>query len=376
MQGGKEHTWFARLAVAVFSCAIASGAAAAGRASTQDGQARGEQQLLEQRIDAIVEAAVGDGFAGGVAVLRGDRWIYTRVAGFSDASGVTPVRESTLFHVASIAKYFTAAMVLKAVEEGVLALGDSVDPLVAGTSLAGRGFTYQQLMAHRAGLGSSYAAEGKEESADALAAIAAVPWDAADIDQFKYSNDGYDLLGILLERAYARPYEELVREKLLMPAHLENARFWGEVDLADAAVVGQPLNRVPRPLRNRNYGMLGSGGLLITARDLARYQSALKRGLLLDRASSQALWAPRGTMSLGQATYGAFLIESSALGTVLSARGYEDWGDNAILNDYVDAGIIVAIVTSKGPAEGEGKPKPFRSRIAAAIERELATSTP
>jgi hypothetical protein len=75
-------------------------------------------------------------------------------------------------------------------------------------------------------------------------------------------------------------------------------------------------------------------------------------------------------MRLGQATFGAFLIERPGLGRVLSARGAEDWGDNAYLNDYSDCGVIVAIVTSRGPAENSGRPL-FRDSMIEAIERRL-----
>ena len=63
------------------------------------------------------------------------------------------------------------------------------------------------------------------------------------------------------------------------------------------------------------------------------------------------------------------------LGRVLSARGYEQWGDNAILNHYLDRDLILAVVTSKGPAEVEGeRPRPFRSRLAREIEAVLAVA--
>ena len=78
-------------------------------------------------------------------------------------------------------------------------------------------------------------------------------------------------------------------------------------------------------------------------------------------------------MSLGQAALGAFLIDHPDLGKVLSARGYEDWGDNAILNHYLERGMILAVVTSKGPAEEPGRrPSPFRTRLAQAVEEILA----
>jgi CubicO group peptidase (beta-lactamase class C family) len=332
---------------------------------------------LTARFDAIVNAAVADGFAGGVAVVHGEDLVYERTAGFSDAARRVPVTDSTLFHVASITKYFTACLTLRAAREGLLDLDGSIDRWVGGTGLAGRGLTFHSLLAHRSGLGSSYAAERKGDPLAASSAIARAPWSADDAGEFHYSNDGYDLLAILLEKIYGRPYEALVREKLLVPGlalspkpgPLDPVGFWGETDLTDPRRVGQPLRRVSRGLRKRNYGMIGSSGLLITARGLARFEQALGAGRVLDSVSLEALRAPRGSMSLGQATFGAFLVDHPSLGRVLTARGYEDWGDNAILNHYLDRETIVAVVTSKGPPEGQGEP--FRNRLAAAIEAVL-----
>ena len=322
-------------------------------------------------IDPIVDAALADGFAGGVALMRDGALVYDRVGGSSDARRNVPVTGETLFHVASISKYITATLTLAAAEEGQVGLAAPIAPLVPGTKLAGRGLTFLDLLAHRSGLGSSYAAERKASAAKVLAAIDTQPVDAAAVGRFRYSNDGYDLLAILLERLYGRPYEELVRQKLFRPACLAAPRFWGEVELTDPRRVGQPLRTVGARLRRRNYGMIGSAGLLITASDLARFQDALWNGRVLSRDSLRELLAPRGEMSLGQATPGAFLIDHSELGRVLSARGYEDWGDNAILNHYLDHDIILAVVTSKGPAEGTGA-APFRSRLAKAVEEVLA----
>ncbi len=332
---------------------------------------------LTRRIDSVVDAALAEGFAGGVALMRDGALVYERVAGFSDAGGKVPVTARTLFHVASISKYFTAVLALSAVDEGRIGLTDPVAALAPGTRLAGRSVTFLDLLAHRSGLASSYIAEGHEDAGAALAAIDSQPVDAEAAGRFRYSNDAYDLLAILLERAYERPFEELARQKLFGPACLAAPRFWSEVELTDPAVVGQPLRRVRAGLRKRNYGMVGSAGLLVTAADLVRFEHAVASGRVLSPASLAELTLPRGEMSLGQAALGSFLVDHPQLGRVLSARGYEDWGDNAILNHYLEHDLILAVVTSKGPAETSGSaPAPFRSRIAGAIEELLTASGP
>lgn len=328
---------------------------------------------LARQIDPVVDAALADGFAGGVALMRDGSLIYERVAGFSDARGKVPVTDETLFHVASISKYFTAVLALAAVDEGRIGLADPVAAVAPGTRLAARGVTFLDLLAHRSGLGSSYVAERHANADEALAAVDSQPVDAEAAGRFRYSNDGYDLLAILLERAYGRPFEELAREKLFGPACLTAPRFWSEVELSDPAVVGQPLRPVSDGLRQRNYGMIGSAGLLVTATDLVRFEHAVASGRMLSPTALAELTAPRGEMRIGQAALGAFLVDHPQLGRVLSARGYEDWGDNAILNHYLERDLILAVVTSKGPAEASGAAA-FRSRIAGAIEELLAAS--
>ena len=125
--------------------------------------------------------------------------------------------------------------------------------------------------------------------------------DAERVGGFRYSNDGYDFLGAILERAYEKPYEVLLAEKLFSAACLPNAQQWAMADLTDPRVVSQPLETVARSLRRRNYGMLGSGGLLITSRDLVTYQVALARGDVLSADSVKELFKPRGEMRLGHA---------------------------------------------------------------------------
>jgi len=321
-------------------------------------------------VNPIVDQALQDGFAGGVAIVRDGELVYNRVAGFADREGRVPVTGDTLFHVASMTKYLTAMLVLLAVDEERIALDEPVGPYLEGTDLAARGVTFLDLLTHRTGLGSSYVAEGISDPDQAVLAIDASGIDESRAGQFRYSNDGYDLLAIILEEIYEEPYEELVREKLLTPGCVQSAGFWGSVDLEDPQVVSQPLTELPTELLGRNYGMLGSSGFLVTAEGLARLQLALDNFDVLEASSVEALLLPRDEISIGATAMGAFIIENPVLGPTISVRGYEDWGDNGYLNDYRDCGIILAVVTSRGPAEASGKP-PFRDSISSAIEEQV-----
>ena len=322
------------------------------------------------KVDKVLDAAVASGFAGGVAIVRKGKLIYVRVDGYSDNARQVRVTDATMFHVASITKYLTAVLILKAAEVGKLALGDPIAKFVPELALGKRGITIADLLAHRSGLGSSYAAEATSEPIAALHAIDAVPYDETKRGSFHYSNDGYDILAIIIERVFGVAYEEAARSGVFAPACLENSGFWGQAALDDPHVVGQPVVAVSPELKRRNYGMIGSAGFLTTAADLVRLQSALASGRVLRSASLAELWSARGTASIGQVAYGIFLVEHSALGPTVSARGSEDWGDNAILNHYRRDDVIVAVTTSKGPREGTGDL--FRNTISKGIEAVLS----
>lgn len=330
---------------------------------------------LQRTLDAAVDRLVAEGFAGQISIMRGDTFIYRRLAGSADLEGAVPVSKTTLYHVASITKYITATLTLRAIEQGRLRLDTPVAEFAPGMQIAARGTTIADLLSHLSGLGSSYAAEAHNDGAAAITAIDAAPFDPTRIGAFNYSNDGYDILGVILERIYGAPYETIVRRELMAPACIENVAFWGEGGLTDPHHRAQALTPGVPTLQGRTYGMIGSAGFMITADELIEWQRALKNGRVLNEGSLEQLWAPRAPMRLGQATFGGFLLDEPRLGRVFSARGSEDWGDNAYLNEYLDCGVTIAIVTSRGPAENSGRPA-FRDQVLTPVEAALSEMCP
>lgn len=321
-------------------------------------------------LELILAEAAADGFGGQIALMRGGEIIYSGAAGFADNARRVPVREDTLYHVASITKFMTAILTLQAVEEGKLSLDDPASALFPDSPLALREFTLRDLLDHRSGLRSTYAAEDERDAGKAVKAIAEANAENPKDGDFHYSNDGYDLLAILIERAYGAPYETVFREKIAAPAGLQHYGFWGEAAISDPAVVGQPRRKIPRKLKRRNYGMIGSAGFLISAGDLVRLRRALDAGEIISAPMLAELNEPRDEISIGRVLYGAFLIDAG-LGPAISVRGAEDWGDNAYLNHYLACDLNVAVTTSRGAPEEEGASL-FRDRIIREIEESIA----
>ena len=354
---------FAALCLAVCQRPIAKNSASA--------QGDDEERTFAELIDPIIDAAVNDGFGGEVSVMKDGALVYSRAAGWSENGAKTPVVRETLYQVSSMTKYFTAVLTLKAIEDGAFDVEADAATLFPQTAIAARDFTLRELLAHRSGLRSTYAAEAETDADGAVDAIARANEANLKDGEFHYSNDAYDLLAVLIEKTRGASYESVFREEIAAPAGLSHFGFWGEGRLDDPAYRGQPIAPIDAGLKRRNYGMIGSAGLLISTDDLVAFEHALASGRILSARSLVELRAPRGEISIGSVAYGSFLI-ATPLGRAYSARGAEDWGDNSYLNDYADCGVIVAVATSRGPAEGSGKLL-YRDRLIPAIERELAS---
>ncbi|MEE2565388.1 serine hydrolase domain-containing protein [Hyphobacterium marinum] len=303
---------------------------------------------LTTTLDTVLADAAADEFNGQLAIWQDGVWLYSGSVGFADRERTRPISGETLFELASTAKYLTAIMVLQAVDAGRIAVTDTVSPYLDGSAIAERGTTIEELLSHRSALGASYAAEAVYSNEAALAAIDAEDYDPARRGDFRYSNDGYNILGLLLERLHGRPYEALAYRDIIDPACLDHTGFWSEPGIGDPARLAQPAEGYPESLVGRNYGMIGASGYLASAADLVRLQAALLDDRLLSDASRAELFAPRIVISLGAASYGGFLVDDPHLGRFHSARGSNDWGTNAYLNTYFECGIILAVTTSSG----------------------------
>ena len=172
-----------------------------------------------ERIGVALEHHLPLTHAAGIALAVTDREAVLGVAvrGVADAAAGTPVRPETRFQIGSISKSFAAIVALQEVEAGRLDLDVSVNQLLPWLELPEPfgPITLHHLLTHTSGL-----AIGTEESPTGLGAAArlrTLPPTFTPGERFWYSNDGFKLVGLVLERVCGMPIHELLRERLLGP---------------------------------------------------------------------------------------------------------------------------------------------------------------
>lgn len=248
-------------------------------------------------LQPLLDEVTAQPSAGVLRVDAGGEVVLERAWGLADRAHAVPMTPQHRIAPASGSKAFTAVTVLSLVADGTVTLGTTARSLLgADLPEIDDAVTIEQLLAHRSGIGE-YLDDDADPSAyllpgpmsgylgpeDFLPVLAGRPQRFAPGERFEYCNGGYIVLSLLAERAAARPYADLVRERVLVPAGMSGTDFFRSdepaADIATAYIlVG---DRWRTTVHHLPIVAGGDGGLHTTAQDVHRFWTALHDGRLL-----------------------------------------------------------------------------------------------
>lgn len=251
----------------------------------------------EGRAPSLVAAVVRDG----EAVWTGAR---------SSVADHAP-DQNVQYRIGSITKTFTAVLVMRLRDEGVLDLADTLEKHVPGTGAGDA--TIAELLSHTAGLAAETPGAWWERSAASLRpelrdVLGEQPLKHPAGRRHHYSNPGYTLLGSLVEAVRGEPWEDVLRREVLEPLGLSRTSGQPQAPHADGWAV-HPWADVLLPEPVQDLGLMAPAGQLwSTAADLARFAAFLMRGdeRVLSTESVREMKTPAGPAEAGdwERTYG------------------------------------------------------------------------
>lgn len=300
------------------------------------------RQFPAERFEGFLSAMISEHQIPGVAVsvMADGEVIYAKGFGSRDSAKGLPVTPETIFGVASITKSFTSLAAVQLAEAGKLSLDDPIKKYLPGFDVPGGGgdaITIHHFLTHTSGLpplpaldysimgntpgrsddgGDETPGEGGKEELPRIDTTEEL-LDFLKNGNFRmlgrpgeycsYSNDGFALMGPIIEKASGRPYEEYVRERILEPLEMGRSVFGAEEALAkgnatslyyrddDDQVVCTPHWSVAPPF-------VACGWLKSTVLDLANYVSMYAAG---GTFRGRRLVSPEGLarMTTGHHTY-------------------------------------------------------------------------
>lgn len=292
--------------VALVALAMSTGAAdASGAGNCPEG--------LEARVDAALAAYSGRVPGASLLVLQEGKVRLQASRGYADLEAGRTATSATNYRLASVSKQFTAMAVLLLVQDGVLGLDDPVRKWLPSLPAATQGITLRHLLAHRSGL-VDYEdfvpddAPRQVRDADVLALLEGIDrLEFGPGSDYRYSNSGYALLALVVQRASGRDFPVFLQDRIFAP--LGMGATLARVDAGPTvpnrafgyrSEAGTWVRRDQSP----TSAVLGDGGVYSSVDDLARWDAALYDDRLLGDALRSAMFSRQGPTDDPAVDYG------------------------------------------------------------------------
>lgn len=306
-------------------------------------------------LSQLAASAVKEGKVAGVSftVLKGKAVLAQGAFGFADLENQVPATLDTVYAIGSITKQFTAAAVLLLADEGKLSLEDPLGKFVPDFPEPGRGATVRTLLNHTSGirsmtsLGPRYWGQAGREiaPADLVALFAKEPADFPTGTDYRYSNSGYVLLGLVVEKASGRPWGAFLEERFFRPLGLAHTRDGTTQDLVPRRARGY--SREKGKFENAWHVSLSqgyaAGALLSTAGDLATWTRLLHAAPPVSPASFRAMTTPP-LVAGKQTAYGMGMGVGDLAGHRLFFHGGGLPGFDAFAAHFPDDDLTVVVL--------------------------------
>ncbi|AMM91693.1 D-alanyl-D-alanine carboxypeptidase [Peribacillus simplex] len=290
-------------------------------------------QKSTQRDRTSVKQAMRDtlqlGYPGILAEIHkgGKTWSYA--AGIADLSTKKPMKTDFRFRIGSVTKTFIATVLLQLAGENRLNLDDSIEKWLPGV-IQGNGYdsnqiTIRQILNHTSGIADYIKSKDfdikdtkKSYTAEEFVKMGvSLPPDFAPGKGWSYSNTGYVLLGILIEKVTGNSYAEEVENRIIEPLELSNTFLPGNSTVISGTKHARGYERYERydgesELKDVTYSNPGSsdGDLISTADDLNKFFSYLLSGKLLKEQQLKQMLTTVPTGIEGIDGYGLGIYET------------------------------------------------------------------
>jgi CubicO group peptidase (beta-lactamase class C family) len=321
-------------------------------------------------IDALFADYDKPGSPGAsVMVIHDGKVAYSRAYGLANLEQQTSATTETNYRLASLTKQFTATAIMLLAEDGKLSYDDRVIDLLPGFPSYARDIRIRHLLTHTSGLWDyedfvpdSQRVQVKDR--DVLGLLSRV--DAtyfAPGSRFRYSNSGYAVLALVVQRVSGMPFARFLHERIFEPLGMDATVAYEEgVSIVPNRAYGYSLEKYgfTRTDQSPTSAVLGDGGIYSSVSDLVRWDHALETHALLPESTRTLSWTPN-RLNDGSATeYGfGWFVDDDGGRQRLSHHGETRGFTNAIVRYPAERLSVILLTNRTG-----GNPWRIAQRIA------------
>ncbi len=256
------------------------------------------QDAVSAKVDEYIKREMQSKKVPGVslAVIRDGKIIHAKGYGLANVEHNVPVTTETVFQSGSVGKAFTVIAVMMLAEDGKIALDDKINKYFPDAPAEWEAITVRHLLQHTSGMGGypenfDFRADYTED--ELYKKIKAAPLAFKLGEKRGYSNLGFVMLGILINKVTGKFYGDFLKERVFGPLGMSTARVISESDIVPNRAAGYRL--VKGELKNQEWvapslNTTADGALYLSVEDMAKFEAALNSGKLLQPSSYDAMW--------------------------------------------------------------------------------------
>lgn len=333
------------------------------------------------KVDAVFAAYAKPDTPGcAVGVARGGQIVLERGYGFANLEYDAPITPETIFEAGSVTKQFTALAVLLLAEDGRLSLDDPVRKYIPELDPSASAVTIRQMLSHTSGLrdwGTVVGVAGWRRGTrlfthshvlQVLAKQHALNFPPGT--QWSYSNSGYNLAAMLVERVSGKSFPDFTRERIFTPLGMTRSSWrddYTRVVKGRATAYDPARSGYTSDMDIEN--IYGNCCLMTTVGDLLRWNENFRTATVGKAATLQAMQTPAVLANGQKLDYGLGLFIRDEPGKREVFHGGATAGYRAFLTRRIDDDLSIAVLCNRGDAGTGG----FVDRVAKAFVPPPAT---
>ena len=254
-----------------------------------------------QHTDHLMRKYAGDVPGASLLVLKDGKPLVRRGYGMANMEQHIAATPATDYRLASVSKQFTAAAILLLAEDGKLKLDDSIRHWLPSLPGLADKVTLRELLSHTGGL-IDYeelippGTTGQLDDQDVLRMLSATSKSYfAPGTAYRYSNTGYVLLGLVVEKASGESLPAFMQQRIFKPLHMDHTLMYvrgGPEVMNRAYGYSEEGGHWKRTDQSVTSATRGDGGIYSSIDDLARWDAALYDDRLLSDASRKLAFSP------------------------------------------------------------------------------------
>ena len=263
-------------------------------------------------LSTIDKKLIERGFSGVILVAQNDDIIFNKAYGRKNnkENGLNDI--NTVFDICSITKQFTAAGILKLSMQNKVSTTDKLSKYFDAVPKDKKNITIHQLLTHSsgltAGIGDDYDSISEKNFLEKVFKSKLI---SPVGEAFNYSNMGYSLLALIIERASGINYERFLDEEIFQPSKMNRTGYvipdWKSHEIANGFLDGTEAKKPNEENWSKKgpyLNLKGNGGILSNAKDMLLWSQALSNNSVLDKETTSKYQFPHFQIGGEDSYYG------------------------------------------------------------------------